>query len=109
MALVRQVCRRCGHETRKYGMGDCGRAGCATPSLHDHCDLDASRVEFGMLHLKASNPKTSLPTGECGQMGEQLAITEDPTEVTCPQCNPERHALCTPSGCIAVSESLGLV
>lgn len=109
MALVQHKCSRCSHGTRKYGMGDCGRAGCTTPLIHDHCDFDASKVEYGMLHLKARNPETTLPTGECGQMGEELAVTEDPTEVTCPQCNPERHALCTPSGCTAVSQPLSLV
>lgn len=39
-----------------------------------------------MTHLRASAPKTTAPTGECGQMGFELSVTDDPNEVTCPQC-----------------------
>lgn len=43
-------------------------------------------ITHGMTHLRASNPETNAPTGECGQMGDELAVTDEPWEVDCPQC-----------------------
>lgn len=43
-------------------------------------------VEHGMVHYPAHNPKTTAPTGECGQMGFALELCTDLNEVTCPQC-----------------------
>src|SRR5881275_120890 len=47
---------------------------------------DELKVEHGMIHYPAKNPKTTAPTGECGQMGFVLELCTDLNEVTCPQC-----------------------
>lgn len=43
-------------------------------------------IEHGMVHYPAHKPKTTAPTGACGQMGFALELSTDVDDLTCPQC-----------------------
>lgn len=63
--------------------------------------MDDLEVGYGMVHYPARNPKTTAPTGECGQMGFVLELCTDLKQITCPQCRKIVMELATTNGRVA--------